>query len=444
MGLPFVQPYFGGGSNGDRSFAEGVNFAVAGATAMDISFFTERGIINSATNVSLGNELDWFKQMLSSFCHTPSRCKEYLENSVVLMGEIGGNDYNYAFLQGHPKEEVLSFVPKVITVIASTINELIKYGVQTLIVPGNLPIGCSASYLSYFMTSNASEYDPQTGCINWLNDFAEYHNELLQEELDRLIELHPHTTIVYADYYNAAMRLYKSPRFNNTLDACCGGGGPYNSNEHVYCGSQLSTVCDSPSSYINWDGSHLTEAAYRWIANGLLKGPYTSPQINGQFLVLFVSTGHVAGCYKAIVSFGDSLTDTGNLIRMSQSSNGYVMSAVLPYGETYFHHPTGRYSDGRLIIDFIALSMGLPFVEPYFGGKSSGDRSFTKGVNFAVAGATAMDISFFTERGITNRCTNASLGTELEWFKHMMSSFCDTPSSKLSSAPLVFPLYILK
>ncbi|XP_031126024.1 GDSL esterase/lipase At1g28590-like isoform X2 [Ipomoea triloba] len=284
MGLPFVQPYFGGGSNGDRSFVEGVNFAVAGATAMDISFFMERGIINSATNVSLGNELDWFKQMLSSFCQTPSRCKEYLQSSVVLMGEIGGNDYNYAFLQGHPKEEVLSFVPKVITVIASTINELIKYGVQTLIVPGNLPIGCSASYLSYFMTSNASEYDPRTGCINWLNDFAENHNELLQEELDRLRELHPHATIIYADYYNAAMRLYRSPSnygFNNTLEACCGGGGPYNSNAHVYCGSQLSTVCDSPSSYINWDGSHLTEAAYRWIADGLLKGPFTSPQING-------------------------------------------------------------------------------------------------------------------------------------------------------------------
>ncbi|XP_019162690.1 PREDICTED: GDSL esterase/lipase At1g28590-like [Ipomoea nil] len=288
MGLPLVQPYFGGERNGDRSFAEGVNFAVAGATAMDMSFFTERGIINSCTNVSLGNELDWFKQMLSSFCQTPSRCKEYLESSVILMGEIGGNDYNYAFLQGHPKEEVMSFVPKVITVIASTINELIKYGAQILIVPGNLPIGCSPSYLSYFMTSNASEYDPQTGCINWLNDFTEYHNELLQKELNHLRELHPHTRIIYADYYNAAMRLYRSPNnygFENTLEACCGGGGPYNSNPHAYCGSQLSTVCDSPSSYISWDGMHLTEAAYQWIVDGLLIGPFTSPKINGECIL---------------------------------------------------------------------------------------------------------------------------------------------------------------
>nr|GLL24172.1 GDSL esterase/lipase At1g28590-like [Ipomoea trifida] len=284
MGLPLVQPYFGGESNGDRSFAEGVNFAVAGATAMDISFLTERGIINSCTNVSLGNELDWFKQI----CQTPSRCKEYLESSIVLMGEIGGNDYNYAFSQGHSKEEVLSFVPKVVTTIASAVNELIKYGAQTLIVPGDLPIGCSPYHLSYFITSNASEYDPQTGCMTWLNDFVQYHNELLQVELNRLRELHPHTTIIYADYYNAAMKLYTSPSnygFNNTLEACCGGGGPYNYDPDVNCGSPLSTVCDSPSSYISWDGSHLTEAAYQWITYGLLNGPYTSPKINGKCIL---------------------------------------------------------------------------------------------------------------------------------------------------------------
>nr|GMC85641.1 GDSL esterase/lipase At1g28590-like [Ipomoea batatas] len=204
------------------------------------------------------------------------------------MGEIGGNDYNYAFSQGHPKEEVLSFVPKVVTTIASAVNELIEYGAQTLIVPGDLPIGCSPYHLSYFITSNASEYDPQTGCMTWLNDFVEYHNELLQVELDRLRELHPHTTIIYADYYNAAMKLYTSPSnygFNNTLEACCGGGGPYNYDPDVNCGSPLSTVCDSPSSYISWDGSHLTEAAYRWISDGLLNGPYTSPKINGKCIL---------------------------------------------------------------------------------------------------------------------------------------------------------------
>ncbi|KAM1008458.1 hypothetical protein EV2_005058 [Malus domestica] len=31
-----------------------------------------------------------------------------------------------------------------------------------------------------------------------------------------------------------------------------------------------STACKDPSSYVNWDGIHLTDAAYRYIAKGLL------------------------------------------------------------------------------------------------------------------------------------------------------------------------------
>lgn len=46
------------------------------------------------------------------------------------------------------------------------------------------------------------------------------------------------------------------------LRACCGGGGPYNYNPQVMCGTEGSTVCDDLSSYISWDGIHLTEAAH--------------------------------------------------------------------------------------------------------------------------------------------------------------------------------------
>lgn len=59
----------------------------------------------------------------------------------------------------------------------------------------------------------------------------------------------------------------------------------------------------------------------------------------------------VPGCYTRIFSFGDSLTDTGNYVHLTASSHSPY--GAPPYGRTFFGKPTGRASDGRLVIDFI-------------------------------------------------------------------------------------------
>ncbi|KAI3456178.1 hypothetical protein Pfo_012841 [Paulownia fortunei] len=283
LGLPYVAPFHGGrhGNGSSSNFVTGVNFAVAGATALEDSFFDERGIEISLANVSLVAQLAWFKDFLSETCQKFSDCKKFLESSLVVMGEIGGNDYSYAFLQGKTEAEIQSFIPEVIKVIGSAVNELINVGAVTLVVPGNFPFGCSAAYLTLFRSSDERDYDSKTGCINWLNRFTQHHNKLLHMELDRIRMLHPATTIIYADYYNAAMDLTGSPEeygfAGGALRACCGGGGPYNVNTRVPCGNPEAICCEDPSLYVSWDGVHLTEAAYKWIARGLLQGPYTNP-----------------------------------------------------------------------------------------------------------------------------------------------------------------------
>ena len=84
-------------------------------------------------------------------------------------------------------------------------------GGRTFLVPGNFPLGCSVAYLTLYQTSNVEEYDPVTGCLKWLNKFAEYYNEQLQAELDRLRKLYPHVNIIYADYFNALSRIFQDP-----------------------------------------------------------------------------------------------------------------------------------------------------------------------------------------------------------------------------------------
>lgn len=89
--------------------------------------------------------------------------------------------------------------------------------------------------------------------------------------------------------------------------------------------------------------------------------------------------------HVALFIFGDSFLDAGN--------NNYINTTILdqanfwPYGETFFKFPTGRFSDGRLISDFIAEYAKLPLIPPFL---QPGNNQYYHGVNFASAGAGAL------------------------------------------------------
>nr|XP_009411654.1 PREDICTED: GDSL esterase/lipase At1g28600-like [Musa acuminata subsp. malaccensis] len=279
LGLPLLRPYLGGGSSED--FRQGVNFAVAGATALDLSFFREKGIQPTWTDKSLHVQIQLFKQLLPSIAAGRDP-KDVLNSSLILMGEIGGNDYNQPFFQGIKLDEIRPFVPSVISAISSGINDLIELGAKTLLVPGNFPIGCVPVYLDIYKSYNVEEYESDTGCIKWLNELSKYHNRLLLAELDRLRKLHPNVMIIYANYYDAMISFFRAPEvfgFKAPLHACCGSDGPYSVNRNAPCGHRNAKVCSDPSSSVSWDGIHLTEAAYGTIASSLLEGPHANPPL---------------------------------------------------------------------------------------------------------------------------------------------------------------------
>ncbi|KAG2241429.1 hypothetical protein Bca52824_096587 [Brassica carinata] len=142
------------------------------------------------------------------------------------------------------------------------------------------------------------------------------------------------------------------------------------------------------------------------------------------FLLTVVNSETNCRNFKSIISFGDSIADTGNLLGLSDP-NDLPEVAFPPYGETFFHHPTGRFSNGRLIIDFIAEFLGFPLVPPFYGSQNA---NFEQGVNFAVGGATALEPSILQERGINFAYTNVSLGVQLKSFKDSFPNLCGSPT----------------
>ncbi|XP_031501254.1 GDSL esterase/lipase At5g03610-like [Nymphaea colorata] len=87
---------------------------------------------------------------------------------------------------------------------------------------------------------------------------------------------------------------------------------------------------------------------------------------------------------KRLFVFGDSYADTGNIWR------GLANCWKSPYGSTFPGKPAGRFSDGRVITDFVATYLGVPSPVPYRLESVAGHRS-RYGINFAYGGTGVFD-----------------------------------------------------
>ena len=94
-----------------------------------------------------------------------------------------------------------------------------------------------------------------------------------------------------------------------------------------------------------------------------------------------------AGKVSAFIVFGDSTVDTGN--------NNFIPTIAKanfpPYGRDFNGGvATGRFSNGRLVTDFISEAFGLPSTLPAYLDPSYTIDQLAKGVSFA-SGATGLD-----------------------------------------------------
>jgi phospholipase/lecithinase/hemolysin len=128
------------------------------------------------------------------------------------------------------------------------------------------------------------------------------------------------------------------------------------------------------------------------------------------FLTIIMVLLHCESTESAFYLFGDSYLDAGN--------NNYINTSTLqqanfpPYGESYFKYPTGRFSDGRLVSDFIGEYAKLGLIKPYLE-VSGAEKEYLKGVNFASGGAGVLPDTF---GGFV-----INLQTQLNYFKRVES-----------------------
>ncbi|XP_076886398.1 GDSL esterase/lipase At5g03610-like [Bidens hawaiensis] len=106
------------------------------------------------------------------------------------------------------------------------------------------------------------------------------------------------------------------------------------------------------------------------------------------FTITGVTTDAVILRPTKLFVFGDSYSDTGN------NPKSLASSWKTPYGLTFPGKPAGRFSDGRVLTDFVARFMGIKSPLPYQWRKY-GEQRLQYGVNFAYGGTGVFDTGNF-------------------------------------------------
>ncbi|KAJ0252894.1 GDSL esterase/lipase [Hirschfeldia incana] len=92
--------------------------------------------------------------------------------------------------------------------------------------------------------------------------------------------------------------------------------------------------------------------------------------------------GLLGGKFQALYVIGDSLVDAGNNNNLSTK----IKSNFAPYGSDFEGgKPTGRFSNGKTIADYIAIYYGLPLAPAYMGLSEEQKNNISTGMNYASA-----------------------------------------------------------
>ncbi|KAL2645396.1 hypothetical protein R1flu_012983 [Riccia fluitans] len=142
------------------------------------------------------------------------------------------------------------------------------------------------------------------------------------------------------------------------------------------------------------------------------------------------------GKVPAIFTFGDSTVDSGTNTFLPDPA---FLANFTPYGQTYFHRPTGRFCDGRLWVDRLARYLDLPVMKAFLNPKTT---DYSKGVDFASAGSGNLESTKATVKSLT-KGNVANTDEQLQWFLQVKESLVGSIGAKATEKLLGRSIFIL-
>lgn len=93
------------------------------------------------------------------------------------------------------------------------------------------------------------------------------------------------------------------------------------------------------------------------------------------------------GKIKGMFVFGSSLVDNGN---NNFLSNSLAKANYLPYGIDFPYGPSGRFTNGKNVIDILGDHLSLPLIPPFNDPATKG-TNIIHGVNYASGASGILD-----------------------------------------------------
>ncbi|KAI3449240.1 hypothetical protein Pfo_005905 [Paulownia fortunei] len=269
LGLPFLSPYL---QSIGSDYKHGVNFATSASPVLqpNSSLFVT-GISPFYLAIQI-NQMKQFKAKVEEFKSQgqTNLPQPDIFGKALYTIYIGQNDITHD-VASVGAGGVKQYEPQIASGITNAIKELYGLGGRTFLVLNLAPIGCYAAVLVQ-VSHDSSDID-SSGCMMSFNNAQDLKD----------------ANVIYVDTHSVLLELYQHPEshgMQHGITACCGyGGGSYNFNPQVFCGSTkeingqkvTATACGDPQNYVSWDGIHLSETANKLMAYAILSGSYFDP-----------------------------------------------------------------------------------------------------------------------------------------------------------------------